>query len=88
MTTTGVCLVLVGIAAAVLVTAALTGLCRAVRLERLLEDHDRAESELDDLDLPRGGGECGCFWHYLPGGHFRLYTCEAHAFICTPDGEA
>jgi len=44
VTTTGACLVLAGTAAAVLVTAALTGLCRAPRLKRVLEEHDRAEA--------------------------------------------
>lgn len=88
-TTTGLCLTLAAIAAVIILVAlAVIALCRAARLERVLEDHDRGEAELADLDLPFGGADCRCFWHYLPGGHVRLYTCEKHAYICTPDGEA
>ena len=88
MTTTGVCL---AIGALVLVIAAPVGavslfLHRAARLKQVLEDHGEAEALLADLDLPCGGADCGCFWHYLPGGHIRIWTCDAHAFICTPDG--
>ena len=39
-----------------------------------------------DLAEPFGGAECGCFWHYLPEGHIRIWTCDSHAFICTPEG--
>jgi len=90
MTTTGACL---AIGAIVLVIAAPIGavrlfLHRAARLERVPGDHDEAEALLADLDLPYGGAGCGCFWQYLPGGHIRLYTCDAHGFIFTPDGEA
>lgn len=84
MTTTGACLALAALAAAVLVTTALTGLCRARSLERLLEEHDEAEALLADLDLPCGGAGCGCFWQYLDGGHLRIWTCDAHSFTCEP----
>jgi len=85
MTTTGACL---SIGALVLVIAA--PVCAVSlflhRAARLPEDHDRTEADLADLDLPCGGAACGCFWQYLPGGHIRIWTCGAHAFICTPDG--
>jgi hypothetical protein len=47
-----------------------------------------ASTEAPDEPAPFGGADCGCFWEYLPGGHIRIWTCDAHAFICTPDGEA
>lgn len=88
MTTTGACLVIGLIAAAFLVTWGVISLCRAPRLNRVLRGHAEAEALLNGLDVPFGGAGCGCFWHYLDGGHFLLYTCDAHAYICTPDGEA
>jgi hypothetical protein len=41
-----------------------------------------------DFAEPFGGADCGCFWEYLPEGDIRIWTCDSHAFICTPDGEA
>jgi hypothetical protein len=61
---------------------------RPIRLARELAAHDAAEAAIADRDAAFGNAGCGCFWEYLPGGHIRIWTCDSHAFICTPDGEA
>lgn len=47
---TGELVALATIATAILIAAAVRGLCRAVRLERVLEDHDRAEAGRADME--------------------------------------
>jgi hypothetical protein len=79
----------VAVIAVLAVTAVYCVTCPAPWLvDRVLAEHDCAEAGLADLDAPFGGAACGCFWEYLDGGHIRIWTCDAHAFICTPDGEA
>ena len=61
---------------------------RRSRLYRLLAEQEM-ENALREAGMPAGpvgGAGCGCFWEYLPEGHIRIWTCDAHAFICTPDG--
>jgi hypothetical protein len=76
------------LAVAVLVARGVTGLSRARRLERVLEDHDRAEADLEAMvNATREPASwerretCGCYW-LAPGAPEAdpvWVPCDDHA---------